>query len=229
MPSASIRVLVADDQPAFRAGIVTLINSAADMSVVGEADDGPSTLETAARTRPHVVLTDVRMPGATGIEITPELCSSGCRVLVLSAFGLDDDVLAAVAAGADGYLVKTERPANIIAAVRSVARGESALSNETTAAVLQALRQRAASDEASSQVSRQSRESDVPDTSGLTRRETEVLHLVADGRSNRDIAGELHISETTVKTHLGNLFAKIGVTSRFQAALWYRGDGQAEQ
>lgn len=123
MPSSSIRVVVADDHDAFRSGIVTLLESAPDISVVGEAADGPSALEVAAATRPDVVLTDVRMPGATGIEITPQLCVAGIRVLAISAFGLDDYVLDAIAAGADGYLVKTERPANIIAAVRSVSQG----------------------------------------------------------------------------------------------------------
>ncbi|MGJ0182469.1 response regulator transcription factor [Corynebacterium glyciniphilum] len=222
MPSAPIRVVVADDQAAFRAGILTLVASAPDMSVVGEADDGPSTVDVAIRARPDVVLTDVRMPGASGIEITPALCSAGCRVLVISAFGLDGDVLDAIGAGADGYLVKTERPANILAAIRSVAQGDAALSNETTTAVLTALRQRA--ERAESAHSRGTRTDHGSDSESvhLTGREEEVLGLVAAGLSNNQIAAELHISETTVKTHLGNLFAKIGAVSRLQAALWHR-------
>ncbi|MGO1949272.1 MAG: response regulator [Mycobacteriaceae bacterium] len=213
MPSSPIRVVVADDHPAFRAGIVTLLDSAPDISVVGEADDGPSALEVAGTVRPDVVLTDVRMPGATGIDITPQLCSQGIRVLAISAFGLDEYVLDAIAAGADGYLVKTERPANIIAAVRSVSRGEAALSNETTAAVVAALRTR----EGESGGTPEPPDAEVH----LTGREEEVLALIAEGHANRRIAGELFISETTVKTHLGNLFAKLGVTSRVQAALWH--------
>ena len=218
MPSSSIRVVVADDHDAFRSGIVTLLESAPDISVVGEAADGPSALEVAAATRPDVVLTDVRMPGATGIEITPQLCEAGIRVLAISAFGLDDYVLDAIAAGADGYLVKTERPANIIAAVRSVSQGEAALSNETTTAVITALRQRAERERSAAQ-SRQ----DAPADEGihLTDREEEVLALVADGHSNRSIAEALFIGEATVKTHLGNLFTKLGVTSRMQAAVWH--------
>ncbi|MEJ6548499.1 response regulator transcription factor [Corynebacterium sp. USCH3] len=215
MPSAPIRVVVADDQEAFRAGIVTLVDSAPDMTVVGEADDGPSTVEIATRVRPDVVLTDVRMPGASGIEITPALRSTGCRVLAISAFGLDGDVLDAISAGADGYLVKTERPANILAAVRSVAQGDAALSNETTTAVLTALRQRA-------EPAQGSNPGDDHVNVHLTGREEEVLDLVAAGLSNHQIATELYISETTVKTHLGNLFAKIGAASRLQAALWHR-------
>lgn len=217
MPSAPIRVVVADDQPAFRAGVVTLIGTAPDMSVVGEADDGPSAVDVATRTRPDVVLTDVRMPGASGIDVTPALCAAGCRVLVISAFGLDGDVLDAIGAGADGYLVKTERPANILAAIRSVAQGDAALSNETTTAVLTALRRRA---EEAPDTPRE----DGAGTGGvhLTGREEEVLALVAAGLSNHEIAVELHIGDTTVKTHLGNLFAKIGAVSRLQAALWHR-------
>lgn len=215
MPSAPVRVVVADDQAAFRAGIVTLIRTAPDMSVVGEAEDGPSAVEVATRTRPDVVLTDVRMPGASGIEITPALCATGCRVLVISAFGLDGDVLDAIGAGADGYLVKTERPANILAAIRSVAQGDAALSNETTTAVLTALRRRAEFGPVPPAVRA---DGDVH----LTGREEEVLALVAAGLSNHRIAGDLHISETTVKTHLGNLYAKIGAVSRLQAALWHR-------
>ncbi|WP_420098552.1 response regulator [Corynebacterium sp.] len=221
MPSAPIRVVVADDQEAFRAGIVTLVDSAPDMTVVGEADDGPSTVETATRVRPDVVLTDVRMPGASGIEITPALRSTGCRVLAISAFGLDGDVLDAISAGADGYLVKTERPANILAAVRSVAQGDAALSNETTTAVLTALRQRAEHTE-HAEPAQGSNPGDDHVNVHLTGREEEVLGLVAAGLSNHQIATELHISETTVKTHLGNLFAKIGAASRLQAALWHR-------
>lgn len=214
MPSAPIRVVVADDQAAFRAGIVTLIASAPDMSVVGEADDGPSAVDVALRVRPDVVLTDVRMPGASGIEITPALCAAGCRVLAISAYGLDGDVLDAIGAGADGYLVKTERPANILAAIRSVTQGDAALSNETTTAVLTALRQRVERTEPAP----------VPDSGDVhfTAREEQVLALVAAGLSNHQIAVDLHISETTVKTHLGNLFAKIGAVSRLQAALWHR-------
>jgi DNA-binding NarL/FixJ family response regulator len=220
MPSAPIRVVVADDQPAFRAGIITLIGTAPDMSVVGEADDGPSAVDVATRTRPDVVLTDVRMPGASGIDVTPALCAAGCRVLVISAFGLDGDVLDAIGAGADGYLVKTERPANILAAIRSVAQGDAALSNETTTAVLTALRRRAEA----THTPREDGSGAGTANSGvhLTGREEEVLALVAAGLSNHEIAVELHISDTTVKTHLGNLFVKIDAVSRLQAALWHR-------
>lgn len=207
MPSSSIRVIVADDHAPFRSGIVTLLSTTPDITVVGVAEDGPAAVELAERVRPDVVLTDVRMPGETGIDITPRLCAIGCRVLVISAFGLDEYVLGSIAAGADGYLVKTERPANIIAAVRSVSLGDSALSNETTSAVVAALRQRPETPP----------QSDV----ALTKREEEVLELIAVGHSNRDIASELFIGETTVKTHLGNLFGKLGVTSRVQAALWH--------
>lgn len=231
MPSSSIRVVVADDHDAFRSGIVTLLESTPDISVVGQAEDGPSALEVAAQTNPDVVLTDVRMPGATGIDITPKLCDSGIRVLAISAFGMDDYVLDSIAAGADGYLVKTERPANIIAAVRSVSQGEAALSNETTAAVVAALRKRErdADGDGGRDTDREgtaefgaSGATAVADSGiHLTGREEDVLALIAEGQSNKAIAEALFIGETTVKTHLSNLFMKLGVTSRVQAALWH--------
>src|SRR5690606_12370102 len=119
-PAAPIRVVVAEDHPAVRSGLVALLGSAPDITVVAEAADGPAALEAARAHRPDVVLTDVRMPGATGIEITPRLRETGASVLVISGFDLDEFVLGALAAGADGYLVKSEDPQRILAAVRDV-------------------------------------------------------------------------------------------------------------
>ena len=127
-PQAPIRVVVADDHPAVRSGLVALLGSAPDISVVAEAADGEAAVAAAREHRPDVVLTDVRMPGATGIEITPRLRETGANVLVISGFDLDDFVLGALAAGADGYLVKTEEPQRILAAVRDVHRGDAVLS-----------------------------------------------------------------------------------------------------
>lgn len=123
-----IRVLVAEDHPAVRSGLVALLEAAAGITVVAEAADGPSALAAAREHRPEVVLTDVRMPGATGIEITPRLRETGARVLVISGFDLDASVLGALAAGADGYLVKSEEPARIVQAVRDVHGGDAVLS-----------------------------------------------------------------------------------------------------
>ena len=142
--STPIRVLVADDHPAVRSGLVALLDSAADITVIAEAADGDAAVTAAREHRPDVVLTDVRMPGATGIEITPRLRETGANVLVISGFDLDDYVLGALAAGADGYLVKSEDPQRILAAVRDVHRGDAVLSAAATRAVVGALRDRGA-------------------------------------------------------------------------------------
>ncbi|MGP5268102.1 response regulator [Brachybacterium alimentarium] len=142
--STPIRVLVADDHPAVRSGLVALLDSAADITVIAEAADGDAAVAAAREHRPDVVLTDVRMPGATGIEITPRLRETGANVLVISGFDLDDYVLGALAAGADGYLVKSEDPQRILTAVRDVHRGDAVLSAAATRAVVGALRDRGA-------------------------------------------------------------------------------------
>ena len=142
--SMPIRVLVADDHPAVRSGLVALLDSAADITVIAEAADGDAAVTAAREHRPDVVLTDIRMPGATGIEITPRLRETGANVLVISGFDLDDYVLGALAAGADGYLVKSEDPQRILAAVRDVHRGDAVLSAAATRAVVGALRDRGA-------------------------------------------------------------------------------------
>lgn len=209
-PTTPIRAVVADDHAAVRSGLVTLLSACPDIEVVGEAPDGPRAVQLARRLAPDVVVTDVRMPGAMGIDITPDLRASGARVLVVSAFDLDDYVVRALAAGADGYLVKSEDPANIVDAVRAVAAGDAVPSAATRAAV-DALRRRAPNE--------------GPAPAGLatplTGREEDVLRLLAAGLSNQAIARELVVELTTVKTHVTHILAKIGVTSRVQAALWW--------
>ncbi|MFC0674892.1 response regulator [Brachybacterium hainanense] len=211
---APIRVIVADDHAAVRAGLVALLDAAEDIHVVGEAGDGPQTLAIAREHRPDVVLTDVRMPGATGIDITPDLCATGARVLVVSSFDLDDYVLGALAAGADGYLVKSEDPARFLAAVRAVAAGDAALSREAMRAVLARLR--------GGEPATVEALPPPPPGPALTAREEDVLRLLATGMSNREIARELFIELTTVKSHLTHVLAKLGVDSRLQAALWWQ-------
>ena len=222
-----IRVLVADDHPAVRSGLVALLDSAADITVIAEAADGEAALAAAREHRPDVVLTDVRMPGATGIEITPRLRETGANVLVISGFDLDDYVLGALAAGADGYLVKTEDPQRILAAVRDVHRGDAVLSAAATRAVVGALRERSTPVE-------QGRETAMSPAPGrrpsrgagpepdFTRREEDVLALVAQGLSNQQIASQLFVEITTVKSHLSHALTKLQLDSRVQAALWWR-------
>lgn len=217
--SAPIRLVVAEDHPAVRSGLVALLRSAPDITVVAEAADGLAALEAARAHRPDVVLTDVRMPGATGIEITPQLRETGASVLVISGFDLDEFVLGALAAGADGYLVKSEDPQRILAAVRDVHRGDAVLSAAATRTVLAALRGREGGepDEAPSV-------EPAPTTPepALTGREEDVLALVAQGLTNQQIARALFVEITTVKSHLSHALMKLGLDSRVQAALWWQ-------
>ena len=212
--SAPIRVLVADDHPAVLSGLVALLDSAPDLAVVAQAGDGEMALAAAREHRPDVVLTDVRMPGATGIEITPALRETGAHVLVISGFDLDEYVLGALAAGADGYLVKTEDPQRILAAVRDVHRGDAVLSAAATRAVVAELRGRAAN--------RPADDPAVGPEPPFTRREEDVLALVAQGRTNQQIARELFVEVTTVKSHLSHALVKLQLDSRVQAALWWQ-------
>ncbi|MGO1225791.1 response regulator [Brachybacterium sp. AOP42-C2-15] len=226
-----IRVLVADDHPAVRSGLVALLDSAADITVVAEAADGDAAVAAAREHRPDVVLTDVRMPGATGIEITPRLRETGANVLVISGFDLDDYVLGALAAGADGYLVKTEDPQRILSAVRDVHRGDAVLSAAATRAVVGALRDRSvtapASEQAPSSMDAGGSPASGPrsETSAepvFTGREEDVLALVAQGLSNQQIASRLFVEISTVKSHLSHALMKLQLDSRVQAALWWR-------
>jgi DNA-binding NarL/FixJ family response regulator len=207
-------VVVADDHAAVRSGLVTLLDSAPDIAVVAEAADGPSALDAAREHRPDVVLTDVRMPGATGIEITPRLRETGASVLVISGFDLDEFVLGALAAGADGYLVKSEDPQRILEAVRDVPRGDAVLSAGPPPARVAAARAVVAA--------LRGRGSEAEPMPAFTPREEDVLALVAEGRTNQQIARALFVEVTTVKSHLSHALAKLGLDSRVQAALWWQ-------
>ncbi|QNN82887.1 response regulator transcription factor [Brachybacterium sp. Z12] len=216
-----IRVVVADDHPAVRSGLVALLGSAPDITVVAEAADGEAAVAAAREHRPDVVLTDVRMPGATGIEITPRLRETGAHVLVISGFDLDDYVLGALAAGADGYLVKTEDPQRILAAVRDVHRGDAVLSAAATRAVVGALRGRGTG-RSDSPAPVAEKPGPVGPEPAFTRREEDVLALVARGLTNQQIARQLFVEITTVKSHLSNALMKLQLDSRVQAALWWQ-------
>ncbi|PWH07445.1 DNA-binding response regulator [Brachybacterium endophyticum] len=253
-PDRPIRVLVADDHPAVRGGLVALLEADPSTQVVAQAADGDEAVRRARAERPDVALTDVRMPGATGIEITPALRELGARVLVISAFDLDSYVLGALAAGADGYLVKTEEPRRILDAVHAVASGDAVLSSAATRAVVAALRSEQApgepaqgaqggsgrdgedprasaraawstapanTDDSAASSSRSATWGPAPGVE-LTRREEDVLRLLAQGMSNQQIARELVVEVTTVKTHITHVLGKLQVDSRVQAALWWQ-------
>jgi len=194
-----IRVLVADDHAVVRAGIVALLASEPDIVVVGEAIDGEQAVEQALALRPDVVVMDVRMPGLTGDAATARIRErdTAVRVLVLTTYESDASILAAIEAGASGYLLKAAPAEELIAGVRSVAAGEVALSPAIAAQLVSRMR--------------------APAPTALTPREVEVLRLVAEGLSNRAIGERLFVGEATVKTHLLRAFEKLGVNDRTRA------------
>ncbi|MEV4736330.1 MULTISPECIES: response regulator transcription factor [unclassified Microbacterium] len=196
-----IRVIVADDHPIVRSGIVGLLDLDPGLEVVAEAGDGAEAVALAAELRPDVVLMDLRMPGVSGIEATARLTAQlpTVRVLVLTTYETDDDILGAIEAGASGYLLKASPHEEIVAGIRSVAQGNTVLAPAI----------------ASTLVTRMRAERD--DRPQLTPRELEVLRLVAAGRSNPEIARDLFIGEATVKTHLLHVFEKLGVSDRTRA------------
>ena len=195
-----IRVLLVDDHPIVRAGLRALIGAEDGLTVVGEAGSPAEAIDAASRLHPDVVLMDLRF-GAdreTGVDATRALRSSAAppSVLVLTTYDTDADILGAVEAGASGYLLKDAPPEELLAAIRAAAAGESALAPAVAARLFERLR---------SPVAR------------LSTRETEVLALVAQGLSNTEVAGRLFVTETTVKSHLAHVFAKLGVASRTAA------------
>ena len=197
-----IRVLVADDHPIVRAGIVGLLSAAADIDVVGEAVDGLDAVRLAAEVQPDLVLMDLRMPTLDGAEATARIISArpAAKVLVLTTYETDEHILGAIEAGASGYLLKAAPEAEILAGVRSVVAGETVLAPSIAAKLVSRVRQDATSAAPS-----------------LSPRELEVLRLVAEGRSNPEIARKLFIGEATVKTHLLHVFEKLGVNDRTRA------------
>jgi DNA-binding NarL/FixJ family response regulator len=199
-----IRVLVVDDHRLVRAGLVTLLDSADDMEIVGEAANGEQGVAVAGETRPDVVLMDLSMPVLDGVEATRRLllAQPEARVVALTSFSDRQRVSEVLEAGATGYLLKDCAPDELLAAVRAAAAGHTPLDPRVAGALLPS---RTASPAAS-----------------LSGRELEVLRLAADGLANKQIARRLGISESTVKVHLGNVFKRIGVADRTSAAIWAR-------
>jgi DNA-binding NarL/FixJ family response regulator len=196
-----IRVLVADDHPIVRGGIVGLLGAADDIEVVGEAADGTAAVRLAAQLRPDLVLMDLRMPHLDGAAATAQILAENpaTRVLILTTYESDDQILGAIAAGASGYLLKAAPQAEIIEGVRSVYGGQTVLAPVIAARLVQRVR------------------ADAAPTPRLSARELQVLRLVAAGESNPQIARSLFIGEATVKTHLLHVFEKLGVSDRTRA------------
>ena len=207
-----ITVLLADDDVLVRQGLRVLVESAADLAVVGEAADGAEAVSLAASTHPDVVLMDVRMPGYDGISATREITSwepPRPRVLVLTTFDLDDIVHDALQAGADGFLLKRSTPAELIEAIRTVAAGDALISPALTRRLLAYVAGRKQGAPSASTLV-------VP----LTEREAEVLRCLSEGLSNAEIAAKLFIGQETVKTHVKRICAKTAARDRTQAVVW---------
>ncbi|SDC92308.1 response regulator [Actinokineospora iranica] len=206
-----ITVLVVDDQALIRAGLTALLRAAPDIEVVGEAKDGEEAMAQAAALRPDVILMDIRMPGVGGITATKRILATGspARILVLTTFDLDDYVYEALSAGAAGFVLKEIEPARLLAAIHTVATGDTLFAPTVTRRLIEAY------------LHQQSPPGPTPahDLGCLTAREREVLQLVGTGIGNAEIAQRLVVSEGTVKTHLNRVMTKLDLSSRAQAVV----------
>jgi DNA-binding NarL/FixJ family response regulator len=207
----SIRVVVADDQDLVRAGLVMILGAQPGLEVVGEAADGLQALEVATRLRPDVLLIDIRMPGLDGVEVTRRLAgpqvADPMAVVVITTFDLDEYVLGALRAGARGFLLKDAGPELLVQAIHAAAHGDALIAPNVTRRLLATF---------ADQAPQRSTQPVDP----LTEREEEVMALVARGRTNAEIAAELFIGLSTVKTHVASLMAKLGVRNRVELAIW---------
>jgi NarL family two-component system response regulator LiaR len=214
----SIRVLIVDDHAMVRQGLRTFLElqdtSALPIEVVGEAANGIQAVALAQSTQPDIVLLDLVMPEMDGIRATPKIieCSPGTRVIILTSFGEEDKVLPAIRAGAQGYLLKDIPPNELVQAVREVYLGKVQLHPEVARKLMTVV--------ATKQEEPKSTLAATNSEDGLTEREQEVLHWIADGMNNREIANKLVISEKTVKTHVSNILGKLHLDDRTQAAIY---------
>jgi DNA-binding NarL/FixJ family response regulator len=204
-------VLLVDDEPLVRLGFSMVLAAHDDLQVVGEAGNGAQAVELAGRLRPDVVVMDVRMPVLDGVAATRRIVSAGLpsRIVVLTTFDLDEYAFAALQAGASGFLLKNTEPAVLVAAIRTVARGDAVVAPRVTRRLLETF---------AGQLPTADRTAD-PRLARLTDREREILVQVATGRSNAEIAAELTLSELTVKTHVGRILTKLELRDRTQAAI----------
>ena len=218
----TVRVVLADDQALLRKGFRMILEAEDGVEIVGEAADGSDAVRLAELYRPDVVLMDVRMPVLDGIEATRAITSSDAagatRVLILTTFDLDEYAFSALRAGASGFLLKDVPPAELVSAIRTVARGDAVVSPRVTRRLLEEYADTLpdlAADGSGSEG-----KGEHPAIAQLTEREREVLLAVADGLSNAEIAERLYVSEATVKSHVGRLLAKLGLRDRVQAVVF---------
>jgi DNA-binding NarL/FixJ family response regulator len=223
----TIRIVLADDQALLRKGFRMILETEEGFEIVGEAADGADAVRLVALYEPDVVLMDVRMPGLDGIEATRAIVTSGApsRVLILTTFDLDEYAFSALRAGASGFLLKDVPPAELAAAIRTVARGDAVVSPRITRRLLEEYAHQLPDGSHSPATSD---DDEHPALAGLTEREREVLLAVADGLSNAEIADRLFVSEATVKSHVGRLLAKLGLRDRVQAVVFAFQSGLVE-
>jgi DNA-binding NarL/FixJ family response regulator len=204
----TVRVLLADDQELVRAGFRMILETQADIEVVGDAGDGVEAVAATRRRQPDVVLMDIRMPNLDGLQATKQIMAarSGSRVVILTTFDLDEYVYQALAAGASGFLLKSAPPEQLIGAVRVVAAGDALLAPSITRRVIE-------------QFARLPPPGGTDAVAELTERERQVLELVARGLSNAEIAAQLFVSDATVKSHVAHLLAKLQLRDRVQAVV----------
>ena len=214
-----IRVALVDDQAMIRQGLRMILEAEPQLTVVGEAADGAAAVELVARARPDVVLMDVRMPKMDGIASCEQICtaSSPPKVLMLTTFDLEDYVYSALRAGASGFLLKDAPADQLVEAIEVVARGDAQLAPQITRLLIAEVAKRSAVDTGHH-----------PWIATLTERETEVLRLMARGRSNVEIASELYLGEATIKTHVGRVLSKLGARDRVQAVVMAYDSGLVE-
>ncbi|HEX3488386.1 MAG TPA: response regulator transcription factor [Streptosporangiaceae bacterium] len=209
----SISIVLADDQALLRLGFRLVLDAQEDMKVVGEAGDGAAAVRLALETSPDVILMDVRRPGMDGIEATRQITAAGLasRVLILTTFDLDEYAYAGLRAGASGFLLKNVPPPDLLSAIRAVASGDAVVAPAVTRRLLDAFLPH---------LPGPADAADPPELSQLTAREREILIQVATGRSNAEIAEELVLAETTVKTHVSRVLTKLGLRDRVQAVVY---------
>ncbi|QJU55372.1 response regulator transcription factor [Herbiconiux sp. KACC 21604] len=231
-PDPTIRVVLADDQDLVRVGLRIILESEDGIEVVGEARTGREAVELVARVEPDVVCMDVQMPELDGLAATRELISRGTRagILVLTTFNRDDYLFEALEAGASGFVLKNSSPEDLVAAVQVVARGDALLSPDVTRRVIENVAGRRAAPASAGTTAPATPHPSAEAQAALgelTEREREVLELLAAGRSNAEIAGELYLGEATVKTHVSKILQKLGLRDRIQAVVFAYENGVA--